>query len=67
VPLSAVVQRGQLEIVFVVANQRAQLHLVKVGTQIGNEVEVLTGLDAGDAVVIDGAAQLTDGQPTEVK
>ena len=67
VPASAVVQRGQLEIVFVVANQRAQLHLVKTGKRVGDEMEILSGLHAGDVVVIDGAAQLTDGQPVEAK
>jgi len=67
VPVSAVVQRGQLEIVFVVANQHAQLHLVKTGKRVGDELEILSGLHAGDAVVIDGAAQLTDGQPVEAK
>jgi RND family efflux transporter MFP subunit len=67
VPGSAVVQRGQLEIVFVVANQRAELHLVKTGKSIGNELEILAGLDAGDAVVTEGAALLTDGQPVEAK
>jgi RND family efflux transporter MFP subunit len=67
VPVSAVVQRGQLEIVFVVANQHAQLHLVKAGKRVGDELEILSGLHAGDAVVIDGAAQLTDGQPVKAK
>lgn len=67
VPLSAVVERGQLEIVFVVANQHAQLHLVRTGKRIGDEVEILSGLHAGDAVVIEGAALLTDGQPVEAK
>ncbi len=67
VPASAVVQRGQLEIAFVAANQRAQLHLVKTGKRLGDEVEILSGLDAGDAVIVDGAAQLVDGQPVEVK
>jgi RND family efflux transporter MFP subunit len=67
VPVSAVVERGQLEIVFVVANQRAQLHLVKTGKRIGGEIEVLSGLRSGDAVVIEGAALLTDGQPVEAK
>ena len=65
VPVAAVVQRGQLEIVFVVANQHAQLHLVKTGKRIGDEMEILSGLHAGDAVVTVGAAQLTDGQPVE--
>ncbi len=67
VPVSAVVQRGQLEIVFVVANQHAQLHLVKTGKRVGDEMEILSGLHAGDAAVIDGAAQLTDGQSVEAK
>ncbi len=67
VPGSAVVQRGQLEIVFVAANQHAQLHLVKTGNRIGDEIEILSGLHAGDAVVVDGAAQLTDGQLVEAK
>jgi hypothetical protein len=61
------VQRGQLEIVFVVANQHARLHLVKTGKHIGDEWEILSGLEAGDAVVVEGAAQLTDGQPVEAK
>ena len=67
VPGSAVVQRGQLEIVFVVENQRAQLHLVKTGKRIGDEMEILSGLHAGDVVVIDGASQLTDRQTVEAK
>jgi RND family efflux transporter MFP subunit len=67
VPGAAVVERGQLEIVFVVANQHAQLHLVKTGKRIGDEMEILSGLHAGDAAVVEGAAQLTDGQPVEAK
>ena len=66
-PASAVVERGQLEIVFVVANQHAQLHLVKTGKRIGDELEILSGLRSGDAVVIDCAPQLTDGQPVQPK
>jgi membrane fusion protein (multidrug efflux system) len=56
-----------LEIAFVAANQRAQLHLVKTGKRLGAEVEILSGLDAGDRVVIEGADQLRDGQPVEAK
>lgn len=62
VPGSAVVQRGQMEIVFVAANQRANLHLVKTGRRLDGEIEILSGLDDGDAVVVEGAAQLADGQ-----
>jgi RND family efflux transporter MFP subunit len=65
VPETAVVQRGQLEIVFVVVKQHAQLHLVRTGKRIGDEMEILSGLRAGDAVVVEGAAPLTDGQAVE--
>ncbi len=67
VPAGAVVQRGQLEIVFSVTSQRARLHLVKTGRRVDDEFEILSGLDAGNTVVISGADQLTDGQPVEAK
>ena len=67
VPVSAVVQRGQLDIVFTVANQRAQMRLVKTGKRTGDEVEILSGLHPGETVVTNGAAGLTDGQPVEAK
>ncbi len=67
VPTAAVVQRGQLEMVFTVTNQHAQLRLVKSGKHVGNEVEILSGLEVGKSVVISGADQLTDGQPVEAK
>ena len=60
-------QRGQLEIVFVVANQNAQLRLAKTGRRFGDTVEILSGLDANDSVVVNGADQLSDGQPLETK
>ncbi len=67
VPASAVVRRGQMEIAFAVEDQHARLHLVKTGQIANEETEILSGLDAGDSVVIEGAAQLTDGQPVTVK
>jgi len=67
VPATAVVQRGQLEIVFGVENQRALFHLVKTGKRFGDEMEILSGLHVGDAVVIAGAALVTDGQLVEAK
>ncbi len=67
VPAVAVVQRGQLEIVFVAADQQARLHLVKTGRSLGNEVEILSGLESGDSVVVEGASLLRDGQPLLLK
>jgi RND family efflux transporter MFP subunit len=65
VPASAVVQRGQLELVFVLADGRAQLRLVKTGKRVGNEVELASGLQPGEKVVVEGAAGLVEGQPLE--
>jgi membrane fusion protein (multidrug efflux system) len=67
VPVSAVVQRGQMEIVFVVADQRAHLRLVKTGRRVGDEIELISGVDAGETVVVDGAGTLVDGQPVNVQ
>jgi RND family efflux transporter MFP subunit len=65
IPATAVVQRGQLEIVFAVDDQRARLHIVKTGKRVDDEIEILSGLDGVKTVVITGADQLTDGQPVE--
>ena len=62
VPATAVLQRGEMELVFVVANGHAQLRLVKTGERVGNEVELVSGVDTGELVVTEGAAQLLDGQ-----
>jgi RND family efflux transporter MFP subunit len=67
VPVSAVVQRGEMEMVFVVANGHAQLRLVKTGARVGDEIEVVSGLDSGETIVTEGATDLVDGQPLIVK
>jgi membrane fusion protein (multidrug efflux system) len=67
IPAAAVILRGQMELVFVVANSHVQLRLVKTGNRVGNEVEVVSGLDSGEKVVTDGASVLTDGQPVIIK
>lgn len=66
VPDGALIVRGQLELVFVAGNNRAQMRLVKSGKRIGNEIEILSGLDLGDQIVIENAAGLRDGQPLEI-
>jgi RND family efflux transporter MFP subunit len=67
VPISAVVQRGQMEIIFVVNNGHAELRLVKTGARVGDEIEVVSGLDSGETVVTNGATDLTDGQPVSIQ
>jgi RND family efflux transporter MFP subunit len=63
VPACAVIQRGQMELVFVVNESKAQLRLVKTGRRVGDEVELVSGMNAGEQVVVERADQLRDGQP----
>ncbi len=65
VPADSVVQRGQMEMVFVVRDGAAVLRLVKTGKRIGDEVEILSGLAPGEILIADGAARLVDGQRVE--
>ena len=67
VPSSALVRRGQLEGVYVVAEGRAQLRWLRLGARRGDEVEVLSGLDEGDRVVVAPSAELRAGRLVEVR
>jgi len=66
VPAGAVTQRGQLEMVFVALDGKAQLRLVKTGKQMDDTVEILSGIDPGETVITDGLAELRDGQPVSI-
>ena len=66
VPASALTQRGQLEMVFAIVNNRAQMRLVKSGKRVGDEMELLSGVAKGDQVAIENVTVLRDGQAVEV-
>jgi len=63
VPLDAVTRFGQMERVFVVESGHAVLRLVKTGRITGARVEILSGLQAGEQVVLAPPAALREGQP----
>lgn len=67
VPRSAVLQRGQLELVFVVDEGQARLRLVRTGRQLGDQLEILAGLEAGEEIVVEGHHNLRDGQPLQIR
>jgi RND family efflux transporter MFP subunit len=67
VPAAAVVVRGQMELVFVVSEGKARLRIVKTGKRIGDDVELVSGVDAGESVVVENASVLADGQPLELR
>lgn len=66
-PTPALVVRGQLELAFVAEQGRAQMRLIRTGKHTPAEVEVLTGLNPGERLIIEGAADLVDGQSVEVR
>ncbi len=67
VPHASLVSRGQLEILFVVKTNRAELRLVKTGKRVSEGVEILSGLSPEERIVVENAAGLRDGQPVTTK
>jgi RND family efflux transporter MFP subunit len=61
IPATAVTQRGQLEMVYVVEDDHARTRLVTLGTKRGSQTEVLSGLSDGDVVVTDPGTNLREG------
>jgi RND family efflux transporter MFP subunit len=66
VPSTALVRHGQLEGVFVVDAGVAQLRLVRSGRSQSGRTEIASGLSGDEPVVLDGAAELVDGQRVAV-
>lgn len=66
IPVRALIQRGQLQGVFVVNTNNAQstavLRWVKTGQQRNEQIEIVSGLMTGDRIVITNIHQLSDGQ-----
>ena len=67
IPSSAIVQRGQLQLVFVNDHNVARMRIIRSGRQRPEGVEVLAGLDGDETLVTEGSDKLMDGQPLTVK
>jgi len=55
------------KIVFLVKNDRLERRAVSVGNTQGSQTEILSGIVAGDAVVVKGPTNMQDGQAVEIK
>jgi membrane fusion protein, multidrug efflux system len=67
-PASAIVERGQLRGLYAVdASGTARWRLVTVGEAVRGQVEVLSGLSAGERIVIDPKGQELDGARVEAE
>jgi membrane fusion protein, multidrug efflux system len=68
VPRGALIERGQLRGVFLVdAGGIAHLRLVTLGASFGDRREVLSGLEAGEMIVIDPGGRELDGKRMEAE
>jgi len=66
-PKTAVRPFGQMERVFTVTDQTAQLKLVKTGHAYGSTIEILSGIEPGEKIIVSADVQLQDGQPVTVQ
>lgn len=67
VPRSAVRTGPGGDLVFVVRDDRVERRPVKLGVLDGNLVEVVSGLAAGERIVVDGPSDLADGDRVVVR
>jgi multidrug efflux system membrane fusion protein len=66
IPERAVLPSEKGFLVLVLNSSCVKSRVVKLGLRVGGDVEVTEGLSAGDRVVADGGAGLTDGKEVEV-
>jgi len=66
VPLYAVISQGDERIVFIDKEGRAERRRIEVGTLVGWQVRVTSGLVASDRVIVVGHRLLDHGQQVEV-
>ena len=62
IPLSAVIELEDRQVVYVVEDARAAQRQVELGAVLGDEVVVASGLDAGERLIVEGQVQVSPGQ-----
>jgi RND family efflux transporter MFP subunit len=68
IPKTAVLSRGQLQAVYVVgSDQLASLRFVTLGAALGDQVEVLSGLQSGDRIVSQPGDRELSGKQIEAQ
>ncbi len=67
VPDGTVQPKGQMERVFVAADNKAHLRLVRTGMRQNGLTEIVSGLDPGETVISQNNEHLMDGQPIKTE
>jgi RND family efflux transporter MFP subunit len=63
VPQSAVIVRGQMETAFVLLEGKARMRIVRTGRREGDRIEIVSGLDPGEMLIVSPGPTLRDGDP----
>jgi len=66
VPATAIIERPRDRIVFTVNGEKAQEIILETGMEADGWVEVHSGIEPGDVVVIEGQEQLISGAPVKI-
>jgi len=67
IPQSAVRDDNGKKVVFLIRDDKAERRAVTLGGNHGTDIEVVAGLAAGDAVVVNGPDNLHDGENIRIK
>ena len=66
-PARAIVPVMEGQQIYKVVDNKVVATLVTLGKRIGNDVQITSGLSAGDVVITDGQLTVKDGMPVKVK
>jgi RND family efflux transporter MFP subunit len=66
VPSSAIRSQGQLSTLFVVSQGRARSRVVRTAESAGDRVEIVSGVVAGEEVIVARPPDLRDGDPVRI-
>ncbi len=66
VPRQAIIKRGQLEYLFISEDAIAKLRIVRLGKELGENVQVLSGLSPGERIIFPLTKDLREGVSLEI-
>ncbi len=67
IPQTALHDESGKKIVYLVRGDKAERRAVTVGGARGSDAEITAGVVVGDAVIVNGPANLHDGEPVQIK
>ena len=66
IPKSAVRSNGDSTYVFLVKNGKVERRGIKLGNEVGSDVQVMAGVNSGDTLITGGPQNLQDGEAVRV-